>query len=77
MITGKTPEVVRRTFHIQNDFSADEEVKVRKENSWCENDGICVKEDDGVYRRVVGKIPASSVQVKLYVTFVHLIMESQ
>lgn len=36
MIKGKTPEEIRKTFNIQNDFSPQEEEQVRKENEWCE-----------------------------------------
>ena len=37
MIKGKTPEEIRKTFNIQNDFSPSEEEQVRKENDWCED----------------------------------------
>ncbi|KAG5316962.1 SKP1 protein, partial [Acromyrmex heyeri] len=36
MIKGKTPEKIRKTFNIKNDFTASEEEQVRKENGWCE-----------------------------------------
>jgi len=36
MIKGKTPEEIRRTFNIKNDFTPNEEEQVRKENDWCE-----------------------------------------
>jgi len=36
MIKGKTPEEIRRTFNIKNDFTPQEEEQVRKENEWCE-----------------------------------------
>jgi len=36
MIKGKTPEEIRQTFNIKNDFTPEEEEKVRKENEWCE-----------------------------------------
>jgi len=36
MIKGKTPEEIRKTFNIANDFSPQEEEQVRKENEWCE-----------------------------------------
>ena len=36
MIKGKTPEEIRRTFNIRNDFTPEEEEQVRKENEWCE-----------------------------------------
>ncbi|PAN22931.1 hypothetical protein PAHAL_4G054300 [Panicum hallii] len=34
MIRGKTPEQIRQTFGIKNDFSPEEEEKIRKENQW-------------------------------------------
>lgn len=37
MIKGKTPEEIRKTFNIKNDFSPNEEEQVRKENDWCED----------------------------------------
>jgi S-phase kinase-associated protein 1 len=36
MIKGKTPDVIRKTFNIQNDFTPEEEEQVKKENEWCE-----------------------------------------
>lgn len=36
MIKGKTPEEIRNTFGINNDFTPEEEAQVRKENEWCE-----------------------------------------
>uniref|UniRef100_A0A7S0C259 S-phase kinase-associated protein 1 n=1 Tax=Proboscia inermis TaxID=420281 RepID=A0A7S0C259_9STRA len=36
MIKGKTPEEIRQTFNISNDFSPEEEAQVREENKWCE-----------------------------------------
>lgn len=36
MIKGKTPEEIRKTFNIRNDFTAAEEDQIRKENEWCE-----------------------------------------
>ena len=36
MIKGKTPEEIRKTFNIKNDFTPAEEEQVRKENEWCE-----------------------------------------
>jgi len=36
MIKGKTPEEIRKTFNIKNDFTPIEEEQVRKENEWCE-----------------------------------------
>lgn len=37
MIKGKTPEEIRKTFNIRNDFNPAEEEQVRKENEWCED----------------------------------------
>jgi len=34
MIKGKTPEQIRETFHIKNDYSPEEEEEVRRENQW-------------------------------------------
>nr|XP_051178835.1 SKP1-like protein 1 isoform X1 [Lolium perenne]XP_051178836.1 SKP1-like protein 1 isoform X2 [Lolium perenne] len=34
MIKGKTPEEIRKTFNIKNDFTAEEEEAVRRENQW-------------------------------------------
>ncbi|KAL5556440.1 hypothetical protein UlMin_038676 [Ulmus minor] len=34
MIEGKTPEEIRKTFNIKNDFTPEEEDKVRRENQW-------------------------------------------
>ncbi|KAA8528771.1 hypothetical protein F0562_036126 [Nyssa sinensis] len=34
MIKGKTPEEIRKTFNIKNDFSPEEEEEVRRENQW-------------------------------------------
>lgn len=34
MIKGKTPEEIRETFNIQNDFTPEEEEQVRRENMW-------------------------------------------
>lgn len=36
MIKGKTPDEIRKTFNIKNDFTTQEEDLVRKENEWCE-----------------------------------------
>lgn len=36
MIKGKSPEEIRKTFNIKNDFTPAEEEQVRKENEWCE-----------------------------------------
>lgn len=35
-IAGKTPEEIRKTFNIKNDFTPEEEEAIRKENEWCE-----------------------------------------
>ncbi|XP_056688263.1 SKP1-like protein 20 [Spinacia oleracea] len=34
MIKGKTPEEIRKIFHIKNDFTEEEEAEIRKENQW-------------------------------------------
>ncbi|KAK4340480.1 hypothetical protein RND71_041942 [Anisodus tanguticus] len=34
MIKGKTPEEIRKTFNIKNDFTPEEEEEVRMENAW-------------------------------------------
>ncbi|KAL6213085.1 hypothetical protein ACLB2K_012532 [Fragaria x ananassa] len=34
MIKGKTPEQIRETFNIKNDFTPEEEEEVRRENQW-------------------------------------------
>jgi S-phase kinase-associated protein 1 len=36
MIKGKSPEEIRKTFNITNDFTPEEEEQIRKENEWCE-----------------------------------------
>jgi len=36
MIKGKSPEEIRKTFNIKNDFTPQEEEQIRKENEWCE-----------------------------------------
>ena len=36
LIKGKTPEEIRKTFNIKNEFTPEEEEAVRKENEWCE-----------------------------------------
>jgi S-phase kinase-associated protein 1 len=38
MIRGKTPEQIRATFNIENDFTPEEEAQLRAENSWAETD---------------------------------------
>ena len=35
MIRGKTPDEIRKTFNIKNDFTPEEEEQIRKENEWC------------------------------------------
>ncbi|KAI6234568.1 Skp1-related protein [Aphelenchoides fujianensis] len=37
MIKGKSPEEIRRTFNIKNDFTPEEEEQIRKENAWTED----------------------------------------
>ncbi|XP_047087471.1 SKP1-like protein 1 [Lolium rigidum] len=34
MIKGKSPEEIRKTFNIKNDFTEEEEAEIRKENQW-------------------------------------------
>ncbi|PIA55359.1 hypothetical protein AQUCO_00800245v1 [Aquilegia coerulea] len=34
MIMGKTPEEIRKTFSIKNDFTPEEEEALRRENQW-------------------------------------------
>jgi S-phase kinase-associated protein 1 len=36
MIKGKSPEEIRALFNIENDFTPEEEEKIREENRWCE-----------------------------------------
>ena len=36
MIKGKTPEEIRKTFNIINDFTPEEERAIREENRWAE-----------------------------------------
>jgi S-phase kinase-associated protein 1 len=36
MIKGKTPEQIRNLFNIENDFTPEEEEKIKEENRWCE-----------------------------------------
>lgn len=38
MIKGKTPEQIRETFNIVNDFTEEEEEEIRKENAWAFED---------------------------------------
>lgn len=42
MIRGKSPQEIRETFNITNDFTPEEEEKVRKENAWTEDDAMNV-----------------------------------
>ena len=35
LIKGKSPEDIRRTFNIVNDFTPEEEARIREENRWC------------------------------------------
>jgi S-phase kinase-associated protein 1 len=37
MIKGKSPEEIRKTFNITNDFTPDEEEQIRRENEWAED----------------------------------------
>lgn len=37
MIKGKSPEEIRKTFNIQNDFTPEEEEQIRRENEWTRN----------------------------------------
>ena len=36
MIKGKSVEELRVTFHLKNEFTPEEEQKVREENEWCD-----------------------------------------
>ena len=36
MIKGKTPEDIRKTFNIKNDFTPEEEAAIKEENKWVE-----------------------------------------
>ena len=36
MLIGKTPEEIRATFNITNEFTPEEEAQVRQENKWAE-----------------------------------------
>lgn len=36
MIKGKSPEEIRKTFNIVNDFTPEEEDQIRRENEWAE-----------------------------------------
>ena len=35
-LKGKSPEQIRAMFGIENDFTPEEEAKIREENKWCE-----------------------------------------
>lgn len=37
LIKNKTPEEIRQMFHIENDFTPEEEERIREENRWCED----------------------------------------
>lgn len=37
MIRGKSPEDIRKTFNIVNDFTPEEEAAIRRENEWAED----------------------------------------
>jgi S-phase kinase-associated protein 1 len=37
MIKGKSPEEIRKTFNITNDFTREEEEQIRRENEWAED----------------------------------------
>jgi len=37
MIKGRSPEEIRETFNIQNDFTPEEEEQIRRENEWAED----------------------------------------
>jgi len=38
VIRGRNVEQIREIFKIENDFTAEEEDQLRKENAWCEDD---------------------------------------
>ena len=38
MIKDKTPDQIKATFNIVNDFTPEEEAQARTENKWCEED---------------------------------------
>lgn len=37
LIRGKSPEQIRKTFNIVNDFTPEEEAAIRRENEWAED----------------------------------------
>ncbi|KAI5121457.1 hypothetical protein M0805_009565 [Coniferiporia weirii] len=37
MIKGKSPEEIRKLFNIANDFTAEEEAQIKRENEWAED----------------------------------------
>ena len=37
MIKGKSPDEIRKTFNIVNDFTPEEEEQIRRENEWAED----------------------------------------
>ncbi|BFZ53872.1 hypothetical protein PYCC9005_000903 [Savitreella phatthalungensis] len=37
MIKGKTPDEIRKTFNIVNDFTPEEEAQIKRENEWAED----------------------------------------
>lgn len=49
MIKGKTPEQIRKTFNIQNDFSPEEEEVLRAENKWVEEKAM-LSADQAAYQ---------------------------
>ena len=56
MIKGKTPEEIRKTFNIKNDFTEEEEAQVRKENQWCEEKWSAVPDTvtlEGLFQMLV------------------------
>jgi len=36
ILQGKSPEELRKTFNIVNDFTQEEEQQIREENKWAE-----------------------------------------